>query len=189
MLPFTDSTRSIPKGVVMGQEIDYAAVLADLETRRALLDATIAGIRAMMLGQGPAGELPQLPSANKSLTPSTTRQESQEISAGMFHGMSAAEAAKKYLGMRRTKQRTKDIVEAIQRGGIESTAKNFYSNLYTTLMRDKDFIKIGKHWALAEWYPTRSSTAQEKPAKQARKARKVRSQKVAPTPPAGGENK
>ncbi len=41
----------------MSQEIDYAIVLADLESRRAALDAAIAGVKAI-LGQGPMEALP-----------------------------------------------------------------------------------------------------------------------------------
>lgn len=89
----------------------------------------------------------------------------------MFHGLSVAVAARRFLELKKTKQRMKDIVDGIQQGGIESSAGNFYSNVFTTLKRRKDFIRLGKFWALAEWHPTRVA-AQEKPSKKTRKARK-----------------
>ena len=154
----------------MSQEIDYSAVLADLEAKRAILDNAIASLRAAIMGQSPetvlAGEGGPLVRQAQEAT-------QQNVTAGMFHGLSVSEAAQKYLDLKKTKQRMKDIVAGIQQGGIESTADNFYSNVFTTLARRKEFIRIGKYWALAQWYPTRpGGAAEKKPAPRKSKAQR-----------------
>jgi hypothetical protein len=158
----------------MASEIDYAAVLADLEARRAAVDAAIAGVRLLM-GQAPAQSVPAetllapgVPNARPDLIARGDAQDAQAIAPGTFHGLSVAEAARKFLEMTKKKQRMKDISEALQRGGIESISDNFYGNVFTTMARRKDFVKLGKFWALAEWYPNRP----EKPAKKTKKGRK-----------------
>lgn len=166
----------------MGQEIDYAAVLADLEARKTALDAAIAAVKAI-LGQGPVEAL--------GLSSGGTRQigigsEPQEVTPGVFHGLSVSQAAKKYLEMKKTKQRTKDIAKAIREGGIETTASNFYANVFNTLKRGKDFIKLGKQWGLAEWHPTRVSTIPDRPTRKTRRARKERPKKAEPSKLAEG---
>jgi hypothetical protein len=168
----------------MSQEINYAAVLADLEARRASLDAAIAAVRAL-LGQGPAEGVPGTDIARGTPQPQGEVRDASEIKPGTFHGMSVAEAARKFLEMTKTKQRTKDIVAAIQRGGIETTAGSFYSNVYTTLMRRKDFKRLGKNWVLEEWNPN-VAAPEVKPAKAKRKAKGKRSAKPeTPTAPQG----
>lgn len=159
----------------MSQEIveNYAVVLADLEARRASLDAAIAAVRAVM-GQGPAENGSGGASGSSGEPGRSTPGETSDVRPGTFHGLSVSEAARKFLEMTKTKQRTKDIVEAIQKGGIESTADSFYSNVYTTLRRrKKDFKRLGKYWVLVEWNPNVSSVV-EKPAKKKRKAKRLR---------------
>lgn len=156
----------------MGQEIDYGAVLADLEARRDALDAVIAGVRALLGALGQPEIAP--PGVNGGISTRVTNAP-QDVVPGMFHGLSVPEAARKFLELKKTKQRMKDIVDGIQRGGIESTAGNFYSNVFTSLLRKKEFIRIGKFWALAEWHPTRAGTAIEKAGRR-RKSRKVKKQ-------------
>ena len=132
----------------MSHEVDYATVLEDLEARKATLQAAIDSIKALM-GQGALEAI----TANKSSSGETRNPD--DVGPGAFHGMSIAQAAKKYLGIVRTKQSTGDIAAAIRKGGIETVAKNFYSNLYSILQRDRDFLKLGTMWALSEWHPTR----------------------------------
>jgi len=150
----------------MSQEIDYTAVLADLEARRAALDAAIAGVRAV-LGQGSSAEVTTLS------IPGIRKEGPTRVTPGMFHGLSVSEAARRFLELKKAKQRMKDIVEGIREGGIESSAENFYSNVFTTLQRRKDFIRLGKYWALAEWHPTRSGTVPTKSTRRSKKARKT----------------
>ncbi len=147
----------------MSQEIDYAAVLADLERRKAALEAAIAGIEQIM-GQSGTDGLLQITKSPSSLQ----MEEHQEVAPGIFHGLSISEAAKKYLNITKTKQKTRSICDAIRKGGIETVAKNFYSNVYSILQRDKQFVRLGKYWALAAWYPSRAATSPSKPRKRTR---------------------
>jgi hypothetical protein len=158
----------------MGQEIDYAAVLADLEARRATLDGVITVLK-QMVGTGvlEAILIPSPPgtkseNANRDTVGSGALP--SEVRPGVFHGLSVSEAVRKFLEMTKTKQRTVDIATALRQGGIESTADNFYGNVFTTMKRRKDFVKLGKFWALAEWYPTRAVP----PVKPATKKSRVR---------------
>ena len=155
----------------MGQEIDYAAVLEDLEARRAALDGAISVLRQLVGTGALEAVLVPPPSGAKSEGARNSSQTPSEVTPGLFHGLSVAEAARKFLEMTKAKQRTVDITAALKRGGIESAAGNFYSNVFTTMMRRKDFIKLGKYWALAEWYPTRAaaSAAAGKTAKKTRR--------------------
>jgi hypothetical protein len=154
----------------MSQEIDYSAVLADLEARKAALDAAIAAVKAI-LGQGTLET-----ASSVSGTGAAIRSENalpQEVAPGVFHGMSISEAARKFLEMRKAKQKTRAIADAIRQGGIESGARDFYSNVYTTMARrPKEFIRLGKYWALVEWHPTRAAVTTAKPAKKGRRGRK-----------------
>jgi hypothetical protein len=146
----------------MSQEIDYSSVLADLEARRAVLDAAIAGVRQLLgqVGESKASASPQ---------GATMADLPQDVAPGVFHGLSISEAAKKYLQMTKTKHKTTAICDALRAGGIESASKSFYGNVFTSLKRNKEFIKLGKHWALADWHPTHVVAATAKKTKQARR--------------------
>lgn len=141
----------------MAQEVDYAAVLADLEARRAALDGVIAVLK-QLVGTGALEAILVPPTGDKAEggMARTAAATPSEVAPGMFHGLSVSEAARKFLEMKKAKQRTVDIAAALRQGGIESTAANFYGNVFTTMKRRKDFIKLGKFWALAEWHPTRT---------------------------------
>jgi hypothetical protein len=124
--------------------IDYAAVLADLEARRNALDAAIAAVR-LIAGQAP------LPTV---VAPSDQpKLDVHEIPTDAFHGMSIADATRKYLAAVRRKQSTRQIAEALETGGLHSTAKNFTTTVYTVLERQSDIVRVGKDWGLASWYP------------------------------------
>ncbi len=173
----------------MANEIDYSAVLADLEARRAMLDSAIAGLRLIVgQGQGALVEPGALAVTGPRSDASQGVTEAREIVPGTWHGLSVAEAARKFLEMTKKKQRTKDIAEALQRGGIESLSGNFYGGVFTTMQRRKDFIKLGKFWALAEWYPNRA--VPEKPSKKTRAKRaRAKTSKAAAVVPESGEAK
>jgi len=153
----------------MSQEIDYAVVLLDLESKRAALDAAIAAVKAV-LGLAPADSPGSGPGG--ALLPAPGTDGPQEVVPGVFHGLSVSEAAKKYLEMKKVKQKTRALCDALLQGGIESDSKNFYGNVYTTLSRNKDFFRRGKYWMLTSWDPRRAAAASSKPAKKARRARK-----------------
>lgn len=169
----------------MSEEIDYTKVLADLEARRAALEATIAGVKAL-LGQGPI-EAP--PGGIAAGTPTPRGGEKvipKDVAPGIFHGMSVAEAARTFLAMKKVKQKTRAICDAMLQGGIESDARDFYSNVYTTLARNKDFFKRGKYWMLRSWDPRRAAAAAAKPPKKTRRGKKATK---AQGPPGGDKRK
>ncbi|MGH9867010.1 MAG: hypothetical protein ACREAA_02450 [Candidatus Polarisedimenticolia bacterium] len=169
----------------MSQEIDWDRVIEELEAKRALIDTTIAGIRALrgLPGQMPLAGVPDMTGVGALPMDQPRRAAADlpsEVAPGVFHGLSIAQACKKLFRMLKTKQRTPDICRALQAGGIESSAKNFYSNVYTTLARDKDFINLGgSWWALAEWYPNRQPTVRPKAKKKVRASKKAAEKKTA----------
>ncbi len=122
-------------------EINYIAVLADLEERKAKLDAAIEGIRAIL------GESSGIP----------IKKASKEIESDSFFGISIVDATKKYLRMVKSKKSTTDIVTALEQGGITHTSKNFTTTVYSVLFREMnktgEIVRVGQDWGLAEWYP------------------------------------
>lgn len=128
------------------QPINYEAVLADLEARKAQIESAIAGIR-LILGQtgtspsgGPSG-------GGTGYTGSTPAHDA-------FIGMSIPEAAKKHLTTIRKKLPTQEIMTALEAGGLPPSK---YSTVYAILRRREnqvgDIINMKGDWALQEWYP------------------------------------
>jgi hypothetical protein len=149
--------------------IDYAAVLKDLEARKAVLEAMIANTR-QMLGLG----------VSVGATPSTqAAPEAEDMRGHPFLGMSIGEAAKKYLSMVKQKQNVKQIAEALERGGLHHVSNNFPATVATMVNRyaksDPDLLNIGRgEWALAAWYGNRRPKPVEPPKK--RKGKRVAKQ-------------
>ena len=142
--------------------IDYEAVLEDLRAKRDELNAAIAAIERLSR----SGSASPNPSANEegdSGAPlagggeePALATESKTLREDIFFGLSATEAAKKYLTIVKRPVLTQDLVAALKKGGFLTNAKNFYSNLYTSLKRSDEFTNLGKgKWGLAEWYPNR----------------------------------
>lgn len=153
------------------EPIDYAAIIADLEAKRAALDATLVAFRTAQA----LGALGQ-PGDTSTLVPSVS---GGEVPAGAFLGKSIPEAAKLYLGIVKRKQTSREIADAIKNGGIESTAKNFYGNVHAILDRARKagsgIIKLGRsHWGLAEWYPAGLRSSVLAPEKRSRRTRRGR---------------
>jgi hypothetical protein len=155
----------------MGSEgIDYATILADLENRRALLEAAIASLRAAMaggafgLGEGSSVQVgtPAGPSA----------LQGGEVPDGAFFGKSIPAAMKLYLSIVAKKQTTKEIAAGLKKGGLETTSKYFEKIVHATLDRlrkNGEFVKIGDAWGLPEWYPAHIRAGLSQPAKQPNK--------------------
>jgi hypothetical protein len=145
--------------------IDYHAVLADLEARRSRLDAAIAGIKAVIIGQDLGGQL---------ALPTSDIQSgflSQNIQSDSFFGMTIVGATKKLLAMRRRTMTTPEIVQALRLGGISNAkSENFANSVAAGLSRedanDGDVVRVQRGtWGLAEWYPNkpRRTTATREP--------------------------
>jgi hypothetical protein len=131
-------------------EINYDAVLADLEAKKAAIDEAIAGIRRMM-GQGqtiPTG------GAGKTINP-------KAIPSDAFFGMSIPDAVRKYLSIVRKPHTAKQIAEALEAGGITHSSNDFRATVSTTMgrMLDKEngLARIGKEYGLLDWYPGRKA--------------------------------
>jgi hypothetical protein len=136
------------------QPINYEAVLADLESRKAQLEAAIAGIK-LMLGQ--SGTAPSGPGGGTH-TGGTPAHDA-------FIGMSIPEAAKKHLTVVRKKLPTQEIMAALEAGGLPPSK---YSTVYAILRRREnqvgDIINMKGDWALQEWFPNyrkKSSTRED----------------------------
>lgn len=147
----------------MGSEpIDYAAILADLESKKLAIEQAIISLRtALSIGAiGKIGEgmgIGMADSVSVALSPSFGAA-GGEVPSGAFLGKSIPEAAKLYLAIVKRKQTSREIAEALLKGGIESSAKNFNTQVHSILDRARKsgagIVKLDKsHWGLVEWYP------------------------------------
>ena len=137
------------------QPINYEAVLADLENRKAQLEAAIAGIRLVM---GQPGTAPSGPDGGGGYSGGAPAHDA-------FIGMSIPEAAKKHLTAVRKKLSTQDLMTAMEAGGLPPSK---YSTVYAILRRREkqvgDIINMKGDWALQEWYPNyrkKASTSED----------------------------
>jgi len=154
------------------QPLDYLAFLADLEAKKAVIEAAIVSIRAAIplltqLGDGQAEIGTPI-----SFAPSFTNG---DIPDGAFLGKGVPEAAKLLLEIVKKKQTTREIADALERGGIESNSGNFLSVVHAVLNRarrspNSPLVKLGGHWGLKEWYPKGIISAAKGP--QSKKAKK-----------------
>jgi hypothetical protein len=152
------------------EQMDYAAIVADLEAKRNALDQTIAAFRtAHALGAlGQTGELPPPPNGlvPNVFGPSTFVPSASggEVPAGAFLRKSIPDATKLYLEIVKKKQTSKEIADALQKGGMETNSKNFPQMVHSVLDRaskaSSGIVKLDRsHWGLAAWYPPSLRTA------------------------------
>jgi hypothetical protein len=155
--------------------IDYAAVLADLEAKKTVIDAMIANTRQLLnlgveQGATPAGGAP----AEK--TPTVVRTDT-------FFRMTMPDAIVKYLEIAKRPQTLSEITKALEDGGLPTTASNVMNIVGSRLSRLKSMGKVcqpstGK-WGLSEWYPAASRLAAAAKPKGKKRGRPKKS-KVAP---------
>jgi len=129
--------------------IDYEAVLADLEAKKAHLESAIAAIRAVAGMTGLGGPAPgSSPSGGGPVINGT------KPAPDAFLGKSIPEAAKMYLASQRRKLSTQELMDAMEAGGLPGSK---YATVYAILSRREnkvgDIINLKGDWALAEWYP------------------------------------
>jgi hypothetical protein len=133
------------------EQVNYKAVLADLEAKKAQIESAIAAIK-MIAAQG------------GSLSGSAV---AGTVEPGVFLKMSIPDAAKKLLEIRRQKQSTQAVIDALEAGGLP---KSKYTTVWGILSRRAkkvgDLINMQGDWALAEWYP---NYRKPEPAKKERK--------------------
>jgi hypothetical protein len=129
----------------MPDPINYQAVLADLESKRAQLDAAIASIRAIM---GPAGALV------RAAVPRIA--DLSQVPPDAFTSLSISNASHRLMEMIQRKLSTKEIMQGLRAGGLKPSN---YHNTYATLRQreaDKaDILNEEGFWGLAEWSPNR----------------------------------
>jgi len=123
--------------------INYNAVLADLESRKAQIESAIAAVKTILTSAGVLGD----GSTGGVISP-------DNIPVGSFLRLSIADATKKFLDMVKTKQSVPQITQALEKGGLPPAKTN---TVYAVLRRREsdigDIIRLGDEWALAEWYP------------------------------------
>lgn len=117
------------------------AAIADLEGRKAKIDAAIATIRELQAQGGGSAAGPSGPGGGG-------------IRQGAFLKMSIPEATKKYLETAKQKQSTQELIDALEKGGLP---RGKYNTVYSILARRAkqvgDIVNMQGDWALAEWYP------------------------------------
>jgi hypothetical protein len=132
----------------MGTEpINYEAVIADLEAKKAHLETIIAGLRAIAglegLGIPPAGG----PGGGSPLNDG-------KIPSDAFFGKSIPDAAAIHLGNVRRKLSTQQLMDALEAGGLPHSK---YNTVYAILRRREsqvgDIVNMKGEWGLASWYP------------------------------------
>lgn len=133
--------------------VDYNAVLADLEARRAQLDAMIAGVQ-YILGQGAAPGI--------SSPPGPASVQNGEIPSDAFFGLSIPDATKKFLAMRKRTATTPEVIQALSRGGQVNASSSKFGNTVGSVLARADangagIVRVSRGtWGLAEWYPNRA---------------------------------
>jgi hypothetical protein len=173
MLPFKREGANMS----VSTQIDYAAMLADLEAKKASIDTIIASVRAAM-ALGALGGATEGSGLNPSMGPPLPNGGKVDIPSNMFTNMSIPDAAKLYLSMVNRKQTSKEIAAALQEGGMHTTAKDFLVTVNSGLFRAKaksgEIVRVQDAWGLAAWYKGLRAGAQEKPEKKKAKTKKTR---------------
>jgi hypothetical protein len=133
------------------EPINYEAVIADLEAKKAHIESTIAALRVIS-GMSGLGITP--PPGSPSGGGGGSIIVGTKPAADAFLGKSIPEAAKMYLTSQRRKLSTQELMDAMEAGGLPGSK---YSTVYAILSRREskvgDIVNMKGDWALAEWYP------------------------------------
>ena len=126
----------------------YRMVLKDLERRKMVIEAAIAGITVLM-GESETALQACLPA------PHSKSQEPCHVESGSFADLTLTEAAQRYLDMVKEPQSTAEIAEALERGGYPTKSRNFSNTVRSVLDRHAktvgEIVKVEKNWGLAKW--------------------------------------
>lgn len=134
----------------MANEIDYSAVLSDLEAKRAAIDSAIAGVRQMLnLGaeQGVGGATSGT---------SERREQPTSVRFDSFFRMPMTASIIKYLEIAKVPQSVSEVTAALLAGGFKTTSKNLMPIVGSNLSRLKaagETVNVEGKWGLASWYP------------------------------------
>ena len=129
----------------MDSEIDYRAVLIDLNRRRSELDGAAAVIQQIVQSWQPGVSMPKASHATEIKEPRTK--------VVNFHGWTVWRAAQQFLKNCGRPQTTRQIMDGLLAGGLKTKAKHFDANLYTLLGNKAHIFKRVNAglWGLAEW--------------------------------------
>jgi|SRR5471030_57258 hypothetical protein len=153
----------------------YDAAIADVEARiRSMQMAleTLKQLRASALGE------PISPTTNVS------RSGDSEVQHDSFFGMTIADAARKFLTMKKATNPTGDIASALEQGGLKHSSKDFNTTVRSVLGQQREiFLRVPNgDWGLVEWYPGQGRGKKSKPETKAkRKVKRSRKAGKAPT--------
>ena len=125
--------------------INYAAVLADLEAKRAQIDSAIAAIKVLMQQTGVmAATAPPVPRI----------ADLAHVPPRAFLGLSISTAARMLLEMMQRRLSIPEIIQGLRSGGLKpSKYRNVYAIMRQRESDKRDVINIKGQWGLAEWNP------------------------------------
>lgn len=135
------------------QAVNYQCVLADLRTRRDLLNHAIAAVE-QIVGEA---ESPVLVRPEELLEQRRGQSVASVAPAStVYRTMTLGDAAVHFLRSRGRPQSTGAIVRALRSGGTSSKSKNLYTTAYNTLTdrakrANPTLVRMGTLWGLAEW--------------------------------------
>lgn len=136
-------------------EVDaIGAAIAAVEAQIAKLQAAIETLR----GIGPL--------MGQAVSVGASRNGAEAFGHDAFFGMTAGDAAKKYLSAVKKTATSKTIADALLAGGWKSASKNVPENVRTILNRHAGFVVINGEFGLTEWYPGRKSGPKPRPSTQ-----------------------
>jgi hypothetical protein len=163
-------------------DTDYQAMLADMETRKALLEQAITAVKAWLTAGGLtiAGDFQVQPIMNAGVG----LPGSGDIPQGAFFRKSIPDAVIAYLQAVRKRCPTNEIVQGLKKGGMVSTSKTFDIVVGNTLRRLKSEGKLLVHddgWGLPEWVPEALRSRVNQQAKAQAKSKKKKPRKVKKT--------
>jgi len=131
----------------MPNEIDYVAVLADLEAKRADIDKAIAGVRQLL----------SLGSEQGTSINTERKDRPTQIRSDSFSHMPLPSAILKLLDMVKRPLSKSEVTTPLINGGFKTTSENFSSMVSTNLSRlkaDGELVNVDGKWGLASWYPS-----------------------------------
>ncbi len=147
------------------EDVDYEKVVADLEAKRARFNAWVDGaIQNIRQVIAAVSGIPQNMSIVGSgglggFTGTGNTVGAHVLTPDSLFGLSIAEAAIKILQNAKQQQSTREITDALIAAKYHHTSQNFINTVNTALYRrerdDGDVVRIGRNWALTEWYPGR----------------------------------
>lgn len=146
--------------------VDYAAVVADLEKRRAEIEAALRFARSMSGAPVPARDDDD--EAGGESAPPGGNTPIQGVRNDTFFRLSTSEAIVKYLNIAKRTKTIRTIADALHAGGQvhARTPESAYTNTLSALKRGKKsgvFTQTpDKQWGLAEWYGNNKPTKGEK---------------------------